>query len=169
MRKGLAQRMNLKFTPEVRFIKDEALERGSRVRNISVLFPIQRMFLTSHLHNVLGVSNFRGSQSRDMNLRNCFVLQCINQQFWVITPANSRQDTGHVPADQIEDSRVKGLMKFLVNLQLTRAFDPKECSKVHVFELNKAARNILSYHWIISGLLYLRVIFSRSSFRGFYD
>jgi ribosome-binding factor A len=33
VRKGLAKRMNLKNTPEVRFIKDEALERGSRVRN----------------------------------------------------------------------------------------------------------------------------------------
>ncbi|KAL2649928.1 hypothetical protein R1flu_018056 [Riccia fluitans] len=31
VRKGIAQRMNLKFTPEIRFFKDEALERGSRV------------------------------------------------------------------------------------------------------------------------------------------
>lgn len=34
VRKGLAQRMNLKNTPEVRFIKDESLERGSRVIGI---------------------------------------------------------------------------------------------------------------------------------------
>lgn len=43
VRKGLAQRMNLKNTPEVRFIKDESLERGSRVRNftqIAILYMI---------------------------------------------------------------------------------------------------------------------------------
>ncbi|KAL3701676.1 hypothetical protein R1sor_019698 [Riccia sorocarpa] len=34
VRKGIAQRMNLKFTPEIRFLKDEGLERGSRVISI---------------------------------------------------------------------------------------------------------------------------------------
>ncbi len=32
VRMGLGKRMSLRMTPEVRFIKDESLERGSRVR-----------------------------------------------------------------------------------------------------------------------------------------
>jgi ribosome-binding factor A len=31
VRMGLGKRMSLRMTPEVRFIKDESLERGSRV------------------------------------------------------------------------------------------------------------------------------------------
>lgn len=32
VRMGLGKRMSLRMTPEVRFVKDESLERGSRVR-----------------------------------------------------------------------------------------------------------------------------------------
>jgi ribosome-binding factor A len=37
VRMGLGKRMSLRMTPEVRFVKDESLERGSRVRFFSLL------------------------------------------------------------------------------------------------------------------------------------
>lgn len=37
VRMGLGKRMSLRMTPEVRFVKDESLERGSRVSSFLLI------------------------------------------------------------------------------------------------------------------------------------
>ena len=43
VRMGLGKRMSLRMTPEVRFLKDESLERGSRVRIFPLLSLLSRL------------------------------------------------------------------------------------------------------------------------------
>lgn len=50
VRSELGKRMKLRLTPEVRFLEDESLERGSRVR-FSIVFNYQlHVFLNYQLH-----------------------------------------------------------------------------------------------------------------------
>ncbi|KAG6549800.1 hypothetical protein Mapa_008781 [Marchantia paleacea] len=64
VRKGLAQRMNLKFTPEIRFIKDEALERGSRV--ISILEKLKQERERKEQGGSVNISEDEGREDGEM-------------------------------------------------------------------------------------------------------
>lgn len=46
VRSELGRRMKLRLTPEIRFIEDESLERGSRVKNTCTPLKIMLMLVT---------------------------------------------------------------------------------------------------------------------------
>lgn len=48
VRSELGKRMKLRLTPEIRFIEDESLERGSRVSACNLLFVAVKM-LVQHI------------------------------------------------------------------------------------------------------------------------
>ena len=51
VRAGLGKRMQLRLTPEVRFIMDESLEKGSRVHTLPILTLDQskKLFLSGNV------------------------------------------------------------------------------------------------------------------------
>ena len=77
VRSELGKRMKLRLTPEVRFIEDESMERGSRVRLQLISFTTDRLTILLRLCNLPLVRKmYLNDADRDFKLSVCWSHVC---------------------------------------------------------------------------------------------
>ena len=89
VRMGLGKRMSLRMTPEVRFVKDDSLERGSRVRPLSTFvflsfspsFPLRNNYDTVSRSFLLAIVQCDRNSFRPSSR---FCISGLQYSIWII-------------------------------------------------------------------------------------